>query len=952
MKKNKSIILLILITLCSYSYSQLTFKSLQELNEYAYQNSELGELTNGYFLDFINDFRPSRKDSMMQYINETRRNVTSENIYSFLDLLQVADVSQDFKSDSLIYPIYNDLMSNDGHRQINIPLFIGDVEVDFLTENAYNQFQNWESESPYPALNENQLNRERVAIVGLLLDSLYNNNIHVYWDDNTVVSNTDRQITAVTLHIGENSINIGKSEKVDLSPYYSTKSAISSLTVEVEFSDNSRIISTSKCFYTSPTNLPEKIYIDDQAKSTSPLWDQLGGVDKFFPFGEDPELQFSVLWGCGNENKLKKPYIFVTGYGPYMENSWWRDGIINNNQGWPSTIEHAYWLFNQEGYIDELSGAGYDVIIVKFYPPNRSIVKQAEALTRLIEMINEEKFKNNSFEENIINGYSAGAMATRLALQMMEKRHLESNAPNHHTKLYVSYDGEHGGANVPLGVQHAVKHLMQYQHGFWAGSFNVALNFKMRALYYTLHDEATKELLFYHYLETGDADNPGQAPSQARLDYLQKHEDFNHQLSWRNPGYPIFTRNVSISNGISQSRINGSTSGHYPFPEEEGHTFFKHERFGRRWQAHFVAPGSNTTVFRYDERQSLKWKIVDEAKVNNPWILDNAPGGTSSMSKKQEEGDANTMYHIVDLLNKTTTFIGGNADVADFKALYSFTPTVLTHDIRNYNPFDNNGMGRMHFDMKAQGMMYQDESQVGELTEASSFYGYPHLSIHPGDISGLISQGLLYTPFDAVFSWDDVNTVHLTNREVIFDEERNKNIFGNPRGGWHEDGDNSFLRTQIRDFLIDESDYFDAYVQNRRFGENANPNHIYKADVVARNEIYVGSKVTQRTNFKRVEIQENAAVRFIACKSVTLKPGIEIKAGASFYAGVSDDNCSCGGVLGMSKNDDNTNRLSEEQYLIQEKSLQTEINDVNLLEVKLYPKPRKRRCKFGYRRCN
>ena len=74
---------------------------------------------------------------------------------------------------------------------------------------------------------------------------------------------------------------------------------------------------------------------------------------------------------------------------------------------------------------------------------------------------------------------------------------------------------------------------------------------------------------------------------------------------------------------------------------------------------------------------------------------------------------------------------------------------------------------------------------------------------------------------------------------------------------------------------------------------------------------------------------------------MTLKPGIEIKPGASFYAGVSDENCSCGGVLGMSKSDDNTNRLSEEQYFIQENSLQTEINDVNLLEVKLYPNPGK-----------
>lgn len=926
MRLFKFLILLSFIVLSNLANGQLIFKSLKELNEYAFQSSNLNELTEGYFLDYINNFDPSKKDSVILSFNEEE--VTTNKLFSLLNLLEMTDVSQSFESDSLIFPTFNDLVANDGQRQINIPLFIGDIDVNYLSESAYYQFQNWNSEAAYPALSSNQLESERLTVAGLLIDTLMNSNIHIYWDEESYITNTNRDIAIVKMFIGDEVIELQKSQKVDLSSFYNSRQALGGISFQVVFSDSSTILNNSKCFISEPSNLPTKLDIDSQAKFS--FWNFMGGFNTIAYFGEDPELQFSVLWGCGNENKLKKPYIFITGYGPYTD-----DWLINYMQGWPSSIQDAYWQFNQEGYIDELSGAGYDVIIVKFYPPNASVVKNAQALVKLIEMVNEEKFKNHSYEENIINGYSAGAMATRLALQMMEKNHLENNAPNHHTKLNVSYDGEHGGAHVPLGVQHSVKHLKQYQHGILNGNLSMVNSKRIKALYHLLNSKLSKELLYYFYTETGDPETPGQGPSQDRLDYLQKHEDFNHQFSWRNPDYPIFTRNISVSNGISQSRINGENSDHYPFPEKEGHTFFKHERSGRRWQAHFAAPGwENAAVFRYDEKSWWQWEIIDEARVHNPWILDNAPGGTSSVAKPEDEKDVNTMFHIINLLQKTTTPVFGSADIARFETLYSFTPTVLTHDIRHFDPFENNGMGRMHFDMKNEGMMYQHENQVGNPILSSSLFGYPHLGNH-WDIFALNDAGLQYTPFDAVFSWDNVNTVHLTNRELIFDEDRN-----DAKGGWIENVDDKFLRTEIRDFLVDESDYFNAYVQNRNYGENANINHTYKADIIARNEIYAGSRVTQRTNFRSVEIQENADISFQACKTVYLKPGFHVKSGSSFYAGITDENCTCGGLSGKSGQINNQNNYTNIEDATREIS-ENELNPVNSLVVRLYPNPGK-----------
>src|SRR5690554_7232012 len=141
----------------------------------------------------------------------------------------------------------------------------------------------------------------------------------------------------------------------------------------------------------------------------------------------------------------------VAGWGPFTDQP-----IINNAQGWPSSLIDFYWSINQNGYIDSLVGVGYDVILAKFYPPNVNVLKNVSALQHLITLVNEEKFSNGSYHENIVAGYSAGAMCVRLTLELMEWEHMQDPIyPHHHSKLFISFDGEHAGANIPLGIQHA-----------------------------------------------------------------------------------------------------------------------------------------------------------------------------------------------------------------------------------------------------------------------------------------------------------------------------------------------------------------------------------------------------------------------------------------------------------------------------------------------------------------
>ena len=60
-----------------------------------------------------------------------------------------------------------------------------------------------------------------------------------------------------------------------------------------------------------------------------------------------------------------------------------------------------------------------------------------------------------------------GGLVARYGLNYMESIGLD-----HETRLYVSFDSPHAGANVPIGFQHMFNYLA-YGLDTWAGDFSV-----------------------------------------------------------------------------------------------------------------------------------------------------------------------------------------------------------------------------------------------------------------------------------------------------------------------------------------------------------------------------------------------------------------------------------------------------------------------------------------------
>jgi len=100
---------------------------------------------------------------------------------------------------------------------------------------------------------------------------------------------------------------------------------------------------------------------------------------------------------------------------------------------------------------------GFDIVIVNFQNYTKYlgriidggadyIERNALSVVTVIETLNAQKVGT---EQNVIIGPSMGGLISRYAL-----RYMEQNALNHQTRLWISFDSPHYGANVPIGLQH------------------------------------------------------------------------------------------------------------------------------------------------------------------------------------------------------------------------------------------------------------------------------------------------------------------------------------------------------------------------------------------------------------------------------------------------------------------------------------------------------------------
>lgn len=871
----------------------LVFKNPREMMEYAYSNTNFSNFPNPYFRNATLEL----EDSVYNYLvyKELPIQCTGRGIIGLFSLMNWWDMSRQFQRDSVLFPVYDHFYSLDENSELRIPFYVVDLTINSLIPATANEFRTSSGSDPYRKILSSDLTEDEVLYAAVFLDSFAYNRVVLELNENTFFTNTGRTIDYVEIKKGSETKLLYFNSRVDLSDWLTGNQKLKFI---LHFSDEKQV------------EVHQDVEMNTRTKTKSDIDQHFEWSSTIYPDNYtsssiySPDLKYSTYYAC-SDNKLRKPFILVAGWGPHTDKY-----MVNNTQNWPASLGQLANQFNQAGLIENLHDKGFDVIMCQFFPPNAYIEKNAELLEELINLVNTRKMQNDSYQENIIMGFSAGSLATRLALQKMEYKHLNQNGPHPHTKLYISNDGEHGGANVPLGMQHAVDYLWVYDYNQMFFS-EVPLVvpaienvYKTYALHYILNAPLSEQLLHYFHTETGSGSSPGQGQSDLRTSYMAKHTTYNHAKNGHRPGYPSFQRMISLSNGSSTPKYDFSnfTVDHFPYPNETGAIFFKQNSApmpfaDRRYEASFLTHGIHRVFYCEHKPWFKSWKSKYEAVTKDPLVLDNAPGGIIFIEQNP----------IIEINNQFSAQLPLSPDIKK-ELLYSFTPTVLTHDVKDLNAYLNNGYPDYKF--KERKLMYNNETaaNINNPNNASNYFGYPHLG-YPGNHYD-------YTVFDALFCWDE-NTEHLTGNR------KDPNAYA---------GMDSPVKPIIKNFLVEEAEPDFIFLQNMRIGFFARANYIYRVDYEAGNTILLGNHVTQKTDFVDLVMEPNAVVDAQAVTEIHFTPGVHIKNGSDLHAYIGDITCEKS-LSGFSSNSGPENAGFEDS----ESNMRAEDSE----QVSLFPNPSK-----------
>lgn len=197
------------------------------------------------------------------------------------------------------------------------------------------------------------------------------------------------------------------------------------------------------------------------------------------------------------ERVIRKPVIILDGFDPLDTRD---QRVIYGNY-------LAYGQNNKLG--DELRDLGYDIIILNFpkdnlerlitittpfgnfsFPVYRDggadyIQRNAFLLVTLIEEINRILTVNQSSEKLVVVGPSMGGLISRYTLKWME-----NNGKNTNTRLWISFDSPHKGANIAIGDQHFLNFFAEKANNKGAKD----------ARDRQINSPAAKQMLLHHYL--------------------------------------------------------------------------------------------------------------------------------------------------------------------------------------------------------------------------------------------------------------------------------------------------------------------------------------------------------------------------------------------------------------------------------------------------------------------
>jgi hypothetical protein len=297
------------------------------------------------------------------------------------------------------------------------------------------------------------------------------------------------------------------------------------------------------------------------------------------------------------------------------------------------------------------------------------IERNAMILIALIQKVNAALAANSSTNKLVIVGPSMGGQISRYALAYMEKQIQTTptnTAMNHNTRLWISFDSPHWGANIPLSLQQAVYFL-----GYTGNQQDAKDSYTQQ-----LYSPAARQMLIE------------QLNGQNNLEPLRTNYINNVTANGKTNslGWPQNLRKIALVNGTKTgTRLYNDGD---PFLDIVGKKLIGGNFIGLKLKVaeiktNFLKDNNvNHRIFkgRFSEKNGLSFTIYDqETSINgyNPirGSVDVSPSGTFNAQQ-----DLHDLF-IAGLQKENIRLIYDN----NFKPLHSFIPTVSSLGFKNPN---------------------------------------------------------------------------------------------------------------------------------------------------------------------------------------------------------------------------------------------------------------------------
>jgi hypothetical protein len=388
------------------------------------------------------------------------------------------------------------------------------------------------------------------------------------------------------------------------------------------------------------------------------------------------------------DKKLRKPVLVVDGFDP-----------LNKR---PDDVIFFDYLNKEEGikFANMLYEDGYDLVILDFpnvpnqytqcfYPIDDSgiagyfdyciidggadyIQRNAFVAVKVIQELNGQLAANGSNEQLVIIGGCMGALITRYALSYMEQ-----NGLSHNTRLWVSLDSPHNGANVPIGAQHFINYFSSLSDEAGVGLYKV-------------NTPAAKQLVLHHYSSNSEA----VAGSSLRGSWVS---------TLNTIGFPQQLRRVAVTNGSLNSTPTATTCSRAVTMNIK--SLFTTVGWG--YVNTTAGYGQRCLVFRgigpWSGSATSKYAVGE----TNNYSLDNSPGGISSTFADFQsdpwsfwyllEWDIPIPIHSFIPTKSALAFTGTNADLGENVSSRNLVTTGETPFHSYWGPVNKN-MPHISFD--------------------------------------------------------------------------------------------------------------------------------------------------------------------------------------------------------------------------------------------------------------